>query len=179
MIRVRQYVARDAESLVRMFTETFTASEGEEEGRLIEGLTRDLVLAEDGQDIIGFVAECEGRIVGGIFFSRMTFENGPSTTLLAPVAVHPDMQKQGVGQALILHGLKEIADRGIQIAITYGDPAYYAKVGFEPLSEETISGPFALSLPHGWQGQSLSEQPLTPIEGRPRCVAAFDDPTFW
>lgn len=175
----RLYESRDASEMGRMFTETFTASEGEEEGRLIERLTRDLVLAEDGRDIVGFVAELEGRIVGGIFFSRLFFEDGPSATLLAPVAVHPDVQRQGVGQALIRYGLDEMASRGAEVAITYGDPAYYGKFGFELLSEDTVAGPFPLSLPHGWLGQSLGREPLKPIKGRPWCVAAFEDPKYW
>lgn len=63
--------------------------------------------------------------------------------------------------------------------LTYGNPAYYARVGFQPVLEEVVPAPFRLRHPEGWQGQSLSGGPVAPQKPPCRPVAAFDDPRFW
>jgi predicted N-acetyltransferase YhbS len=47
--------------------------------------------------------------------------------------------------------------------MTYGDPSYYAKVGFMPISEADAQAPFPLSHPEGWLAQSLTERAMTPL----------------
>jgi predicted N-acetyltransferase YhbS len=99
--------------------------------------------------------------------------------MLAPVAVRTDHQGRGVGQALIRHGLQEMGKRGVRVAVTYGDPSFYARLGFQPLSEKVIRAPRKLSMPEGWLGQSLTGEPIPVIKERPACVPEFDDPVYW
>lgn len=99
--------------------------------------------------------------------------------MLAPVAVSTEHQGKGVGQALINYGLNELKNRSVDIAITYGDPAFYRKVGFLPLSEKIIQAPLTLSMPEGWLGQSLTDDPIPTITDRPKCVEAFNNPVYW
>lgn len=99
--------------------------------------------------------------------------------MLAPVAVSTEHQRQGVGQALIQHGLNELKNRSAAVAITYGDLSFYSKVGFQPLSENTIKAPVRLSMPEGWLGQSLTNGPIPTISDRPTCVKEFNDPVYW
>lgn len=47
-----------------------------------------------------------------------------------PIAVAPDLQKKGVGKQLILHTAKIAKEMGYPAIIVWGDPAYYARVGF-------------------------------------------------
>jgi predicted N-acetyltransferase YhbS len=175
----RSYTPRDASAIERLFASVFAASEGESEGTLIGKLAKALMADTDRDDLYGFVAVDEENIVGAIFFSRLRFEQEIEVFLLAPVAVHSEYQGKGVGQALITHGLQEIKKRGVAVVTTYGDPAFYSKVGFRPLSTETIPAPFELSQPEGWLGQSLTEAPIAPIAGPCSCVDAFDDPAYW
>jgi len=58
----------------------------------------------------------------------------------------------------------------VNVVITYGDPSFYSKVGFEPLSEKIIKAPVTLSMPDGWLAQSLTEDPVPVINERPTCV---------
>jgi putative acetyltransferase len=105
---------------------------------------------------------------------------GDSTlVLLSPVAVQPAFQGQGIGQCLITHGLRSIREQGVEVVVTYGDPAFYGRVGFEPLSTEVIPPPFDLSQPIGWLGKSLTSTHIQPIRTPISCVAAFDDPALW
>jgi putative acetyltransferase len=72
------------------------------------------------------------------------------------VAVRTDKQRQGVGQALLRHGLTEMAKSGAAVAITYGDPAYYRMVGFAPVSKAEVAAPYPPQFPEGWQAQNLT-----------------------
>ncbi len=85
----------------------------------------------------------------------------------------------GIGQALINHGLKELKSRSVSVVITYGDPSFYSKVGFQGLSEQVIQSPLKLSMPEGWLGQSLTNKPIPTIKERPICVEEFKDPALW
>jgi len=95
---------REAE-IIDLFTSTFTASEGAEEGTLIGGLVRNLLDSTDEKNLVVFTAEDDGTIIGGIVFSRLTYEQDERTVLvLAPVAVATDQQGKGLGQRLLTHG---------------------------------------------------------------------------
>ena len=170
---------REAE-IIDLFTATFTASEGEEEGALIGLLVRDLLGGTAEKDLFVFTAEEGGAIIGGIVFSRLTYEQDERTVfVLAPVAVATDQQGKGIGQRLLTHGLAALRSAGVDTAMTYGDPKYYAKVGFMPVSEADARAPFPLSRPEGWLGQSLTDRVMAPLRGPSRCVGALNDPVFW
>ncbi len=171
--------AADSLEVVALFEAVFTESEGEQEGVLIGALARELTSALDAEDIHGFMALHKGEIVGAIFFSRVAFDHPREAFLLAPVAVHGDHQGVGIGQALITHGLREMARRGVTFVVTYGDPAFYSKVGFRPISPDVIRPPYELSQPEGWLGQMLTNEPLASVSGRCSCVRAFDDRAYW
>jgi predicted N-acetyltransferase YhbS len=93
--------------------------------------------------------------------------------------VATDHQGKGIGQGLLSHGLAALRRAGVDIVMTYGDPSYYAKVGFMPVSEADAAAPYKLNQPEGWLGQSLTDHPMTPLKGPSRCVAALNDPVYW
>jgi len=170
---------REAE-IIDLFTSTFTASEGAEEGALIGELGRNLLGGTALEDLFVFIAEENGAIIGGIVFSRLTYEQDERTVLvLAPVAVATEQQGKGVGQRLLTHGLTSLRSADVDIVVTYGDPNYYARVGFLPISEGDAQAPFPLNHPEGWMAQSLTERAMTPLKGPSRCVEALNNPVFW
>jgi predicted N-acetyltransferase YhbS len=168
------------QEIIGLVTATFTASDGAEEGALIGDLVRNLLAGTAALDLFVFTAVEAGAIVGCIVFSRLSYDEDERTVfVLAPVAVATDRQGQGIGQALLTHGLTALRDAGVDIALTYGDPAYYSKVGFAPITEAFAPAPFVLKHPEGWLGQSLTDRKMTPLKGPCRCVAALNDPVFW
>ena len=162
-----------------IFRSVFSASEGDEEGKLIGDLAFELSSGIDNQEIICFGTYEEGAIIGVIFFTRLRFNQGIQVYMLAPVAVSTKHQGKGVGQALIKYGLNEMKRRSVAVVITYGDPSFYSKAGFQSLSENVIRAPLKLSMPEGWLGKSLTEQPIPTINERPACVEQFNDPVYW
>ena len=175
----RAYKPSESAAIESLFVSVFSHSEGEQEGALVGRLARELMAGTDSRDLYGFVAVDAEQIVGAILFSRLTFQKDIDVFILAPVAVHTDHQGLGIGQALITHGLQKLKKRGVELVITYGDPAFYSKVGFHPLSQDVIEAPFELSRPEGWLGQSLTDDPIEPIPGPCSCAEALNNPAYW
>ena len=92
----RAHEPRDALAIESLFCSVFSKSEGEQEGILIGNLAKDL-LTTTSQDLYGFVAVEGEKIVGAIFFSRLTFEKDIDVFILAPVAVRNEYQGMGTG----------------------------------------------------------------------------------
>lgn len=169
----------DAAEIERLFVKTFSDSEGQAEGELIGGLARDFMSGTPEDDLYCFVARENGQIVGAIFFSRIRFESELNAFILAPVAVQTDHQGKGIGRKLIRFGLDSLSREGAEIAITYGDPNFYSKVGFQSVTEEIIPAPLSLQHPEGWLAQSLKGDEIQPIKGKSSCVEALSKPEYW
>jgi putative acetyltransferase len=90
------------------------------------------------------VAEKEGLVVGHILFSYIDLVGAKTLPVLglAPLAVHPEYQRQGIGSALAQAGLAEAEKRGESIAIVLGHPPFYSRFGFEPSVRYGIESPF-------------------------------------
>lgn len=77
------------------------------------------------------------RVVGHIFFSPVSIETGSGdfTAMgLAPMAVLPELQNQGIGSRLVREGLIECRRLGENIVVVLGHPNYYPRFGFVPAS---------------------------------------------
>jgi len=167
-------------ALVDLFATTFTASEGADGGRLIGNVVRDLLARTPADDIRVFCAEADGEILGAAIFTRLTYPDDPHrAVLLSPMAVATDHQRRGIGCALIAHALDALRAEGVQIAMTYGDPAYYGQVGFHPITEDQARAPLPLSMPQGWIAQSLTGPPMPTLRGPSTCVRALDREDLW
>lgn len=167
-------------AIAAMFEAAFTASEGPQEGRAIGHLVTRLLTTTAPDDLHVFLAERDEAIVAGAIFTRLTFAGDKrSVFILSPMAVAPGHQGEGLGSGLLRHALTSLRGAGIEIAVTYGDPAFYGRLGFMPMNEATIPAPLPLSHPHGWVGQSLDGQALPVLQGPCTCVPALNDPSIW
>lgn len=165
--------------IIELFAKVFSDSEGQSEGLIIGNLVDDLLNSTDSSDLYCFVANENEQIIGSIVFSRLTFENGANAFLLSPVAIDSDRQGEGIGQDLINFGLGVLKENGVELALTYGSPRYYAKTGFSPVAENIIKAPLPLSQPEGWLAQSLNGDEIDPIAGNSQCVNAMNKPEIW
>lgn len=94
---------------------------------------------------LSLVAEKEGEVVGHILFTKISLEppNGDFVALaLAPMAVRPDLQRQGIGSGLIIEGLKACEYRGYKAIIVIGHPNYYPRFGFSSARGKGLEAPF-------------------------------------
>jgi putative acetyltransferase len=106
------------------------------EANLVDGLRR------SGALTLSAVAVGDNRIVGHVAFSPLTIGEKYSALALAPVAVAPDCQRQGIGTALINWSLNECRRLGHSVIIVVGGPAYYRRFGFAPASPLDLECPF-------------------------------------
>src|SRR5207302_10588764 len=96
----------------------------DEEARLVEALR------EGGYVHLSLVAERAGQVIGHILFSDLPIitESGMVPALaLAPMAVLPAFQNQGVGSALVRRGLDECRRQGHRIIVVLGHPHFYPR----------------------------------------------------
>lgn len=168
-----------SQAVIKLFDSVFSESEGQGEGKLVSQLASDLIATTTAQDLLGFVALSQKEVVGCIFFSRLILQNNANAFILAPVAIDTGHQAQGIGQQLIAFGIQHLKEQGVDLVLTYGDPNFYAKVGFQAITEECVKAPLKLSQPEGWLGQSLTGDSVSPIEGVPKCVEALNKQEYW
>jgi putative acetyltransferase len=111
----------------------------EDEGTLVDALR------DGGFGIASLVAEDGGRIVGHIFVSRLPIEAGDrviEAAALAPMAVLPDRQREGIGSALVRAGLTACREAGIAAVVVLGHPDYYPRFGFSAEAARGLRPPF-------------------------------------
>jgi putative acetyltransferase len=122
MIKVRPENLPD---FAQVFEVNARAFETEAEAKLVEKLRAI-------QPHISLLAEIDGQIVGHIFFSPMFFADEKTDFLgLAPMAVLPEFQRQGIGTKLVETGLKNAVERGFTAVFVLGHAGYYPRFGFE------------------------------------------------
>ena len=129
-------------------------------------------LARDGDQMLSLVAVEDGTIVGHILFSRMEVRADDGTLAglgLAPVAVTPDRQGEGIGSALIEAGLQAAGSIGTEIVFVLGEPAYYGRFGFDARTAKPFASPYAGPY---FQARMLGTV-KTPTSGRADYAPAF------
>ena len=96
------------------------------------------------------MALVEGRVVGHVFFSRIWIKGEAQefpAVSLAPLAVLPSHQNQGIGSELVRKGLEKVFQSGEGLVIVLGSKRFYERFGFVPVksaSEARIKSPFKL-----------------------------------
>ncbi len=137
MITTRPATPADAEAIARVHGAAFPQ---DSEAKLVSALDA------EGYSEISVVAEKDGKVVGHVLFSRMTltFKDRTVRTLaLAPVAVLPEFQNDGIGSKLIRDGLGRAASAGWEAVIVLGHAKYYPRFGFDPKMVKGIASPYA------------------------------------
>lgn len=134
---IRAAKLTDAEAIAALNRAAFAG--GDEVG-IIERLRR------DGLAAVELVAEQDGVIIGHILLSRLpTMLDGRvvKALALAPMAVQPGLQKQGIGGRLIAAALDEARGAGAQAVIVLGHPDYYPRFGFSAALAQNLASPFS------------------------------------
>jgi putative acetyltransferase len=112
----------------------------EDEARLVDALRA------GGYVRLSMVAAEGGAVVGHVLFSDLPVVT-PAGTLhalaLAPLAVVPSRQRQGVGTRLVQEGLRACAAAGHRVVVVLGHRDYYPRFGFSAPLAEPLQAPFS------------------------------------
>jgi putative acetyltransferase len=125
--------------------------------------------------VISLVAELDGQVVGHILFTPIHIEtpNGEVPAIsLAPLAVRPGFQSQGIGAALSRRGLEVCLDQGHRIAIVLGHPRYYPRFGFSSALAKPLVCPWG-DCGEAWMALELVTGALQGVTGKVIYPEAF------
>ena len=135
-LEVRRTEDRDRDAVLALVRAAFARPphDGAEEVDIVRTTWR-LGASVDGGDL---VAVDNGAVVGHVLAALGDLA-GVAVPGIAPLAVRPDHQRQGVGVALMHAVLTAIEATGAPAVLLLGNPAYYGRFGFEPAEDYGIS----------------------------------------
>ncbi len=139
MLEIRKETENDYKevyNVVKTAFETAEHSDGNEQDLVNELRNSDNFIPE-----LSLVAIENNKIVGYILFTKIELGNNTEIAL-APLAVLPEYQKQGVGSKLIEEGHKIAKKLGYHFSIVLGSEKYYPKFGYVPAIQYEIEAPF-------------------------------------
>lgn len=94
---------------------------------------------------VSIVAEVKDEIVGHILLSRIEAECAGRPLLalaLAPLAVVPARQRQGIGTSLVHAAIAAARNCDAQLILVLGHPDFYRSFGFSSRKAENLVNPF-------------------------------------
>jgi putative acetyltransferase len=122
-------------------------------------------------------AYCNDRILGHIFFSPV-FVSGeneaPPGMGLAPMAVLPERQRQGIGSMLVQAGIDVMRKRNCPFIIVLGHPDFYPRFGFVPASQHGLSCQWDGIPDEAFMVLILDEAAMAGVSGKARYRDEFD-----
>ena len=140
---VRPETAADHDAIWRVHERAFAPSIGE--AKLVD----ELRAAGDLVPELCLVAEDDGEVVGHIAYSRCGLASGHQALALAPMAVLPGRQRDGIGSALVRESLDRAAGTDFPLVVVLGHPGYYPRFGFEPGAVHGVLDPYGVP-PEAW-----------------------------
>lgn len=108
-----------------------------DEAQLIEALRA------GGDVLFELVAEAEGAVAGHILFSRLWADRSGLYAALAPMAVRPGRQRQGLGSGLVETGVATCREYGVHGVIVLGHTDYYPRFGFSAEAAGQVAAPYS------------------------------------
>jgi len=151
----------------------------EDEAELVRALLDDA----SARPVLSLLAFQGNRVVGHILFTRGRLQAHPqlSLAILAPLAVVPDAQNQGIGGKLIAHGLGLLTASGVDLVFVLGHPGYYPRHGFTPAGKLGLQAPYPIPEKDAdaWMVQALRPGVIGSVSGTVLCADALDKPEYW
>lgn len=201
-IQIREAKKSDFDDVMKIEKEAFGQ---EDEAELVSQLLED----KSAEPVISLLAFKDDEAAGHILFTRATFEANehspsgsqsttpliapttapstapsipPSIYILAPLAVKPEYQRQGIGGMLINAGLKKLKEIGVEMVFVLGHMDYYPRYGFIPDAGSLgFATPYPIPDEHAdaWMVQALTSEGLSKVTGKMVCADALNKPEYW
>mgnify|MGYP001825604883 CR=1 FL=1 len=178
-MKIRYSTESDRKAIAAIHSSAF----GQEQGKEIVELVNDLLDDDSAKPLLSLVAEEDEKLVGHILFTLVSLQPDEevSARILAPLAVSPDFQSQGIGGQLIREGLKQLASSGVELVFVLGYPDYYTRFGFQTAGIAEFEAPYPIPSEHAdaWMVQELKPGFIGRIKGRVQCSEVLDQPQHW
>ena len=168
MVSIRPETPKDIDSIRYVNEQAF--------GRIEEGAVVDKLRKRNALTI-SLVATRDDRVVGHIAFSPVVIESQCSSfeaVALAPLAVLPTHQREGIGSQLVRYGLEECRRLGHEVVVVLGHADYYPRFGFVPAKQRGIDCEFEVA-DEAWMVIELKEGVLAGKRGTVKYQPEFQE----
>ena len=142
------------------------------EGRIVDKLRKSC------KRILSLVAISNNEIIGHIMFSPVTIESQEGVIEgmgLAPMAVLPELQNQGIGSKLIEEGLRIIRNTSCPFVVVLGHETYYPRFGFQRASNYGLKSQWEGIPDEAFMVMILHNSVMKGVSGIVRYRNEFDD----
>ena len=147
-ITIRPEEHKDFKSIVSLILRSFQEGTDYSDGTDIIALVEEIRDSKYYIPELSFVAELNNQVVGHFLFSKFplssTREGGhgdgadSEIVMLAPVSVHADYFRQGIGTAMLMMGIEKVRELGYKGITVEGNYNFYNQVGFRTSLEYNI-----------------------------------------
>lgn len=184
---IRETAEKDLPAILQIHRLAFGQ---EEEAALTAAILQD----PSAEPVVSLIALVDGEPAGHILFSRARLsgtpssgprsssaEAGPAAAILAPLAVVPAAQGQGIGGALIRRGLEELSRAGTALVFVLGYPAYYQRHGFQAAGRLGFAAPYPIAEHNAdaWMVKMLGADPAGKGDWQVTCADTLNKPEYW
>ena len=169
MVEIRAEKKKDQPAIYKVNKFAFGQ---EDESQLVDALRE----SDDFIPELSLVAVKEGEVVGHILISPIAIETEMGfvrVLCLAPMAVLPEFQRQGIGDELVRQGLKECERFGHEVVVLIGHPEYYPRFGFSSARAKGLEAPFEVP-DEAFMVLEIKEGALEGVSGTIKYPPAFD-----
>ena len=169
-IEIRESVQDDFPAIEQLYPEAFPDED-------LLPVVRALLKEPAG--VLSLVTIVESSLAAHVMFTSCGVTGGSeNVALLAPLAVAPARQGQGLGRAIVEAGVQRLAKAGVTQVFVLGDPSYYGRLGFGP--DADVAPPYALppEWSEAWQSMSLNGSSPRP-HGTLTVPTPWRDPALW
>lgn len=176
-ITIRPEEHRDYRDIVSLILRSFREGTDYSDGTDIVALVEEIRDSQYHIPELSFVAELDGKVVGHFMFSRFPLSATPNgghgdgtdsgLVMLAPVSVHADYFRQGIGTTMIKLGIEQVKKRGYRGITVEGNYCFYNQVGFRTSSEFGIfpTSGYPMKEPRCMMCQETCEGSLKGVQG--------------
>lgn len=177
-IKIRISKVEDFDDIMELQEEAFGRNQ---EAKLVADILND----KTAEPTLSLIAYYKNMAVGHVLFSRVYIGEVSEQALLhilAPIAIDPEYQKQGIGTILINEGLKQLKAMGSEMVFVLGDTDFYAKCGFVPNAKAIgYAAPYTIpeDLSDMWMVQALNPLGFTSNKGKIICCDELNQPKLW
>ena len=177
VVDIREATGNDLEAVLAVERAAFG---GNDEAELVKRL----LLDPSAKPLLSLIAFSGDKALGHILFTKASLLNAPraiSVKILAPLAVVPNAQRQGIGGKLINEGLRRLTKMDVELVFILGYPKYYTRYGFKPAGSLGFAAPYPIPQKNAdaWMVQPLKENVIGSFSGRVVCAETLDRPEYW
>lgn len=172
MIEIREERQEDYDAVRFVNNQAFGTPE---EGRIVDKIR------EACKETISLVAVSGEKIVGHIFFSPAAIDHQDGQVVgmgLAPMAVLPEFQDQGIGSLLAKEGIRRIKAAGCPFIIVSGHANYYPRFGFERASKYGLKCQWEGLPDEGFMVMILNKSVMAGVSGVAKYRSEWDEAAF-